>query len=1271
MKKTKQQILRLLIFLSIILSSSVLKAQVVPNIDWVKHYVYRDSVDNSASAIDADNNVYVTGYGLNTSSPPNRDLIVLKYDSLSNLVWVDIFDGGQDDAGVGIKVANGKVYVVSTSDTTISNFDILTRVYNASNGSLLMHDRYDGGSNNNDYASDIEVNKVTGDFWVLGYGMFGFDEDIILAKYNSGYTLDWGYNYNNFYDQAVGLTITSNNDAYCMANVFNGVDNDVWVFLADASGSKLWDHNLGGASMMDDIAEDIITTGSDAVFCGKISNGFDWNYFTRRIDVSGNTVWSKEYDSVGVVNYATSLVRDSIGNIGVTGIVYGSSGIEYHSILYDSTGVFLWPQANKVQTNGWGALAEPRITVDSVAHHLYVSGTKNNSTADVMVYQISPFSGATKWTQYYDGPLGGNDFGTGITVSGLGIVYLSANCENSIPGFNQTTIRISQTPIYVPVNYNLQTDTFSYSHLYYPNLGQVLDTTWSPVPDVLYHTKFTYPQQYVLQNRISFCEHIENPIKDTLSRVDMIFEGANKYSQTFAAFPEKDCYLNYFTTQTGDITNVKGSSSLLVPNIYHLIDLHITSNSMGAKYFFVVKPGGNPNNIKMMFEGSTFADTVNKELQIDSYVSSWKFKKPDIYNVKFNPSTQVITTHTVTGTNGWSIPSAGFFGFSVGTYSNTWPLVIEFDMGKQLAPLNDSLNCKWSTYNGGSGKDAPADIKSNTTNQLYITGLTSSSNYPLVPGPTPVQGANGGTNDGFIDKYNSNGSRAWFTFVGGLGLDQLNSIDIAPNGDVYAVGKTYGGLTSFTKSAATNSVTYSGGSDGFIFQVHPSGFPKQWLSYWGGSEDDDITRCKFDGNGNFFFIGETRSANIPIVGTSPQYTNTNNDGSPSYREAFISRYNTSCVNTWQTFIGSSTTGKNDKLWDLTFNPSNNDLFVVGEASGTNYPNVSNGGSTNYGGTSSQPKGVISQFNNTGQMIWSTYYAGNGSDYCLSARYHNNKLYVTGKTDALSTFPVLNSGNWYYKGNAGTTFKTDAIFLVFNSSDVIEHATFIGDQYDNEFAARIELDATGRVYLCGATICGDFPKPYLQTAGTYTAFTQGNYDCFVWALEYGDTNCVWATSFGGSADDGTNGPVGYFPMMAIDGQNNLHLTSESVSNNFPVYDGFGVPYYDPTINGSSDVTITRFRLSPINAISVKEEKKSALPGVSVFPNPTNGSLNIAIDNPIKNSYFYIYNSLGQLVKTGILKAEKTQIDVGYLTPGIYVIDVRNETYKGSTKFIKTE
>src|SRR4029078_12264267 len=71
----------------------------------------------------------------------------------------------------------------------------------------------------------------------------------------------------------------------------------------------------------------------------------------------------------------------------------------------------------------------------------------------------------------------------------------------------------------------------------------------------------------------------------------------------------------------------------------------------------------------------------------------------------------------------------------------------------------------YSSFLGGNNSDVGGAIALDYLGNIYIAGLTISSNFPVV---NPIQPALGGFEDAFVTKFNANGqSLAYSTYLGG------------------------------------------------------------------------------------------------------------------------------------------------------------------------------------------------------------------------------------------------------------------------------------------------------------------------------------------------------------------------------------------------------------------------------------------------------------------------------------------------------------------------
>jgi hypothetical protein len=125
----------------------------------------------------------------------------------------------------------------------------------------------------------------------------------------------------------------------------------------------------------------------------------------------------------------------------------------------------------------------------------------------------------------------------------------------------------------------------------------------------------------------------------------------------------------------------------------------------------------------------------------------------------------------------------------------------------------------YSTYLGGSGGDVGYAVGADVAGNIYVTGYTLSSDFPIA-GSAPQAGWGGGTNV-FITKFKPGvGGRAAIsmsTYLGATGTSVPSSLAIGADGTMYVAGRSGLGLPS---SASAQQGGYAGGvSDGFLVVI--------------------------------------------------------------------------------------------------------------------------------------------------------------------------------------------------------------------------------------------------------------------------------------------------------------------------------------------------------------------------------------------------------------------------------------------------------------------
>lgn len=98
----------------------------------------------------------------------------------------------------------------------------------------------------------------------------------------------------------------------------------------------------------------------------------------------------------------------------------------------------------------------------------------------------------------------------------------------------------------------------------------------------------------------------------------------------------------------------------------------------------------------------------------------------------------------------------------------------------------------YSTYLGGRDYDAGFSIAIDPAGNAYVTGETSSYDFPTTPDALPPIFASGFDIDAFVTKINPTGTGILYsTFLGGSGYDFGSGIAVDGNGNIYVTGTTY------------------------------------------------------------------------------------------------------------------------------------------------------------------------------------------------------------------------------------------------------------------------------------------------------------------------------------------------------------------------------------------------------------------------------------------------------------------------------------------------
>jgi hypothetical protein len=206
----------------------------------------------------------------------------------------------------------------------------------------------------------------------------------------------------------------------------------------------------------------------------------------------------------------------------------------------------------------------------------------------------------------------------------------------------------------------------------------------------------------------------------------------------------------------------------------------------------------------------------------------------------------------------------------------------------------------YSTYLGGSGSnnmgDAGVGIAVDSAGNAYVTGATSSSDFPTTAGAFQTTLKSSHFGNAFVTKLNASGTAlVYSTYLGGGGADTSEGIAVDGSGNAYVAGNTW--LSDFPTTVGAFQTT-PGISNVFVTKLNASGTGLIYSSRFGGNLRDACYGLAVDAAGNAYVTGFTGSANFPTTPGAFQTTLGVADN------AFVTKLNASgTALVYSTFLG--------------------------------------------------------------------------------------------------------------------------------------------------------------------------------------------------------------------------------------------------------------------------------------------------------------------------------------------------------------------------------
>ncbi len=670
-------------------------------------------------------------------------------------------------------------------------------------------------------------------------------------------------------------------------------------------------------------------------------------------------------------------------------------------------------------------------------------------------------------------------------------------------------------------------------------------------------------------------------------RVGLRFQGGSASASPVTARPLEGT-VNYFlgSDRSQWRTNIPTFGRVEYRNVYPGIDAAYYGTQGRLEYDLIVNPNADSSRIRLAVSGaSALRLESNGDLTLRDGADALLQKKPVVYQQRADGSRQAVDA-------GYVLINPTTVGFRLGAYDHTRALVIDPVLtyatflggsgsdgvaaiqvdslgsayvagfttsanfpqvssvqsgykgstqgGNGLAAFGDAFIAElnpagtalvFTTYLGGSDDDVATALAVDASGNIYVTGDTRSSNFPVTTGA--FQTKFGGTvqadfydaGDAFIAKLGPQGNKLLYsTYLGGTQNEMSWGIAVDSTGVVTVAGGTQS--TNFpVKNAAFSTFRGASGfadiaaGDGFLARLDAAGASLVFSTYIGGSGQDMVKSLVVDAQGNSYVGGASNSPNLPVT---PGAFQTALHGSGS-QDSFVAKFSSQGTLVYCTYIGGSL---RDWIWGMAVDSSGN-AIVTGGTFSKDYPVTSGAlqGTFQGSGAVGQPDDIffgdafVTKLNATGTaLVYSTYLGGSGDEVGTAVAVDaSGNAFVTGFTlsmqfpksaDALQ--PTMagfggQGGTGLQEDGSGNINTGDAFLTKLSPTGALMYSSYYGSTQDDA-AMAIALDPAGAAYIAGGTLSASLHTtagaPQTAFGGTGQLFPRG--DGFVTKFDFGGT-----------------------------------------------------------------------------------------------------------------------------------------------------------------------
>jgi len=694
-----------------------------------------------------------------------------------------------------------------------------------------------------------------------------------------------------------------------------------------------------------------------------------------------------------------------------------------------------------------------------------------------------------------------------------------------------------------------------------------------------------------------------------LYRMDVMLEGANPAAVAEASEGQEYHEQHYVPGVCADDATAYTYKRVMYRDVYPNIDwaLYIKGNQL--EYDFIVRPGGNVADIKLRYGGATSLAVTAGSIAAATPLGS--IAEGGLYCYEQE--------------SGKPVP-AGF----VAEGSK-----VSVQTGKYEGALVIDPRLAWATYYGGSGITTESytegrNITVDSFGNIYIAGFTQSiSNIATIGAyDTVFINSFGGDWDAFLAKFSSGGAINWATYYGdSAGKSSGFCLSVDDSNNIYLGGGT-NSATDIATPGTYRSV-FGGGGEGFVAKFTGNG-TRIWGTYYGCSLGDGPVGMACDKTGNVYVTGFTQCADS--IATPGAYKTILSDTTASY----IAKFSGGGALLWATYFGGP--GAN---YASSIVCDSGGVYMTGSTTSRDSVATTGAYQAVYGGGQSDV--FIAKFNDTGALLWSSYYGGSGYEEvggiaCDGA----GNIVISGETTSPSGIATPGAYETYLNSSSGE--DPNGFVAKFTGDGAIVWATYFGG--DESGAGGAAIDKEGNVYIAGATTSADS----VATAGAYQPHLIGVWSSFIAKFSSAGA-LLWGTYYGEDIASGGGD-------IACDNAGNFYLLGNTYGpEGIATANGYDTAYYGA---GSSVAFIAKFDSLAVNGVP---QINAATGAINIFPDPAHDFITASWQGIGQQGLqISISDMAGQQVYSAPMAAgaRAATISVAGLPAGVYVLRATDAT-----------